>query len=158
MCLPRFTSQVYTEEMEKTLPNGKRKIFKDVGIEKQRTMKYELNKENLVDIFATATYGSDWLAIKRPKRFNHLIKPESDCIEEKWADVLLGGGIVAAFIYEDDEEPARKEFSLEDMEVGLKKFMEECPQDYADLVSEDGDYYTASNLMQYVLFGKVVFG
>lgn len=121
-------------------------------------MKYELNKDNLVDIFSTATYGSDWLAIKRPKRFNHLIKPESDCIEEKWVDVLLGGGMVAAFIYEDDEEPARKEFSLEDMEVGLKKFMEERPQDYADLVSEDGDYYTASNLMQYVLFGEVVFG
>ena len=62
--------------MEKTLPNGKRKIFKDVwlGNKKIRAMKYELNKDNLVDIFSTATYGSDWLAIKRPKRFEHLIK------------------------------------------------------------------------------------
>lgn len=121
-------------------------------------MKYELNKDNLVDIFSTATYGSDWLAIKCPKRFEHLIKQESDCVEEKLADILLGGGMVAAFIYEDDEEPTRKEFSLEDMEVGLKKFMEECPQDYANLVNEDSDYYTASNLMQCVLFKEVIFG
>lgn len=121
-------------------------------------MKYELNKDNLVDIFSTATYGSDWLAIKCPKRFEYLIKQESYCVEEKMADILLGGGMVAAFIYEDEEEPTRKEFSLEDMEVGLKKFIEECPQDYVDLVSEDGDYYTASNLMQCVLLGEVVFG
>lgn len=121
-------------------------------------MKYKLNKDNLVDIFSTATYGSDWLAIKRPKRFEHLIKQESDCVEEKWADILLGGGMVTAFIYEDEEEPTRKEFSLEDMEVGLKKFIEECPQDYADLANGNGDYYTSSNLIQVVLFGEVVFG
>lgn len=45
MCLPRFASQVYTEEMEKALSNGKRKIFKDVGIEKQRAMKYNQKNE-----------------------------------------------------------------------------------------------------------------
>lgn len=44
------------------------------------------------------------------------------------------------------------------MEVGLNKFIEECPQDYADLVSENGDYYIASNLMQCVLFREVIFG
>lgn len=118
----------------------------------------DLNKETLVDIFSTATYGSDWLAIKRPKRFGHLIKEESDCVEEKLADILLGGGMVAAFIYEDDEEPTIKEFSLEDMEVGLKKFIEECPYDYADFITENEDYYTCSNLMQCVLFGEVVYG
>lgn len=121
-------------------------------------MSYNLNKENLVDIFSTATYGSDWLAIKRYKKFNDMVKEGSECLEEKWADIILAGGCLVAFIYEDDDEPTRKEFTLEDMKVGLQKFIEECPRDYADLVSGDGDYYTASNMMQCVLFGEVVFG
>ena len=120
-------------------------------------MKYELNKEHLVEIFSTATYGSDWLEIKRPKALNHLVKDESATREEKWADVLLGGGKLTAFVY-DDENPLRITFSLEEMEKGFKKFIKECPQDYADLVNGDNDYYTASNLMQCVLLGKVVFG
>ncbi len=121
-------------------------------------MKYELDKENLVDIFATVTYGSDWLEIKRPKKFNNLVKEESECMEDKWADILLGGGYIAAFVHDDDEKPKRYEISLEDMKKGLQKFIEECPHDYADLVSEDGDYITSSNLMQCVIFEEVVFG
>lgn len=122
-------------------------------------MKYKLNKENLVEIFSTATYGSDWLEIKRSKTLNHLVKDESVTREEKWADILLGGGKLAAFVYDyDDENPLRITFSLEEMEKGFKKFVEECPQDYADLVNGDSDYYTASNLMQCVLLGEVVFG
>lgn len=120
-------------------------------------MKYELNKDNLVDIFSTATYGSDWLEIKRPKALNYLVNDESVTREEKWADILLGGGKLTAFVY-DDENPLRITFSLEEMEKGFKKFIEECPQDYADLVNGDSDYYTASNLMQCVLLGEVVFG
>lgn len=120
-------------------------------------MKYKLNKENLVEIFSIATYGSDWLEIKRPKTLNHLVKDESETREEKWADVLLGGGKLAAFVY-DYEKPLRITFSLEEMKKGFKKFIEKCPQDYADLVNGDSDYYTASNLMQCVLLGEVVFG
>lgn len=120
-------------------------------------MKYKLNKENLVEIFSTATCGSDWLEIKRPKELNHLVKDESATREEKWADILLGGGKLAAFVY-DYENPLRITFSLKEMEKGFKKFIKECPQDYADLVSGDSDYYAASNLMQYVLLGEVVFG
>ena len=120
-------------------------------------MKYKLNKENLVEIFSTATCGSDWLEIKRPKELNHLVKDESATREEKWADILLGGGKLAAFVY-DDEAPLRITFSLKEMETGFKKFIKECPQDYTDLVNGDSDYYTASNLMQCVLLGEVVFG
>lgn len=121
-------------------------------------MKYELNKENLVDIFSTATYGSDWFEIKRPKKFNNLVKEDSECREEKWADILLGGGFITAFVYEDDGPHARYEITMEDMEKGFQKFTEECPQDYADLANGNGDYYTSSNLIQVVLFGEVVFG
>lgn len=120
-------------------------------------MKYELNKEHLVEIFSIATCGTDWLEIKRPKALNYLVNDESVTREEKWADILLGGGKLAAFVY-DDENPLRITFSLEEMEKGFKKFIKECPQDYADLVNGDSDYYTASNLMQCVLLGEVVFG
>ena len=120
-------------------------------------MNYKLNKENLVEIFSIATYGSDWLEIKRPKALNYLVNDKSVTREEKWADILLGGGKLTAFVY-DYEDPLRINFSLEEMEKGFKKFIKECPQDYADLVSGDSDYYTASNLMQCVLLGEVVFG
>ncbi len=120
-------------------------------------MNYKLNKENLVEIFSIATCGSDWLEIKQPKALNYLVNDKSITREEKWADILLGGGKLAAFVY-DDEDPLLINFSLEEMEKGFEKFIKECPQDYVDLVSGDSDYYTASNLMQYVLLGEVVFG
>lgn len=117
----------------------------------------DLNKETLVDIFSTATYGSDWLGIRRPKKFDSLVK-ESESREEKWADILLGGGYIAAYEYEDEDEPTRHKVTLDMMKKGFEVFKEKCPYDYADFITENEDYYTCSNLMQCVLFGEVVYG
>ena len=117
----------------------------------------DLNKETLVDIFSTVTYGSDWLWICRPKKFDSLVKEGSECREEKWADILLGGGYIVAHEYEDEEEPTRYKVTLEMMKKGLDVFQNECPQDYADLITENEDYYTCSNFKQCVRFGEVIF-
>lgn len=118
----------------------------------------DLNKETLVDIFSTATYGSDWLGICRPKKFDSLVKEGSECREEKWADILLGGGYIVAFAYDGDDEPTRYEVTLDMMKKGLEVFKDKCPYDYADFITENEDYCTCSNLMQCVLFGEVVYG
>lgn len=119
-------------------------------------MKYKLNKEHLVEIFSTVTFGSDWLEIKYQKEFNDLVKECSVCMEEKWADILLAGGYLEAFIH-DYVDPLRITFSFVEMEYGFKKFLSECPQEYEDLVNGNVDYYTLSYLMQVVLLGEVVF-
>lgn len=118
----------------------------------------DLNKETLVDIFSTATYGSDWLEICRPKKFDSLVKEGSECREEKWADILLGGGYIVAYEYEDEEEPIRHKITLDMMKKGLEVFKDKCPYDYADFITENEDYCTCSNLVQCVLFGEVVYG
>ena len=118
----------------------------------------ELTKGTLVNILSVATYNSDWLSIRRPKKYDNLVKEESECREEKWADILLGGGYIAAYAYEDEEEPTRYKVTLEMMKKGLDVFQSECPQDYADLITENEDYYTCSNFMQCVIFGEVIFG
>lgn len=120
--------------------------------------KKELNKETLVDIFSVATFGSDWLSIRRPKKFDNLVKEENVCREENWADILLGGGYIAAYAYEDEEEPTRYKVTFDMMKKGFEVFKDECPQDYADFITGNDDYCTCSNLMQCVLFGEVVYG
>lgn len=117
-----------------------------------------LTKETLVNILSTATYGSDWLTILRPKKYDNLLKEESECREEKWADILLGGGYIVAFAYDGDDEPTRHEVTLDKMKKGLDVLQKDYPKDYADLVTENDDYYTGSNLMQCVLFGEVIYG
>lgn len=120
-------------------------------------MNYKLNKENLVEIFSIATCGSDWLEIKRPKALDYLVNDKSVTREEKWADILLGGGYIVAYEYEDEEEPIRHKITLDMMKKSLEVFKNKCPYDYANFITENEDYCTCNNLVQCVLFGEVVY-
>ena len=126
--------------------------------------RYELNKEHLVNILEVASYGSDWLSLTYPKTETNeaLIKEESQCGSDKMADILLGGGTITAVDwadYDENDKPG-KEYSidLDKMKEGFQKFIEEQPDDYADLCAGRDDYYTCNNLIQCVIFGEVVFG
>ena len=114
--------------------------------------KYELNKEHLVNILEVASYGSDWLSLTYPKTETNeaLIKEESQCGSDKMADILLGGGTITAVDwadYDENDKPG-KEYSidLDKMKEGFQKFIEEQPDDYADLCAGRDDYYTCNNL------------
>lgn len=126
--------------------------------------KYELNKEHLVNILEVAAYGSDWLSLTYPDNEvnNSLIKSESQCNSDMMADILLGGGTITAVDWEDYDENDKpgKEHSinLEKMKEGFQKFIEEQPDDYADLCAGRDDYYTCNNLIQCVIFGEVEYG
>lgn len=129
----------------------------------------KLTKEQLVDLLCTATYSSDWLEIKTLKSERHLDEIydeeylENRCLEEKWADRLLNGGHIFCFDYYDEDDSGktmRYTIRLEDIEDKLEKATkdEEVVREYANWISGDYDYYDCNNLMQYVIFGEVVYG
>lgn len=126
----------------------------------------EITKELLVNLFSTATYGSDWLNIVTLKSEKHLDNKytpeylEYRCREDKWADRLLDGGTIVCEDYydeDDDENPTRYNLKLDHILKGLKKSQEIIPRDWADFVNDEDDYYTCNNIMQVIIFGEVVY-
>jgi len=140
----------------------------------------ELTQENLVDLFSCATYGSDWLYILTPKGAytGTPLQKDGDAREDMWAKVLLAGKKVYACDYSaedaDDhygklphkfdrkEGAMRYELTLDAVKAGLAKAMED---EYAckyvlDLMHNpcDVDYDEADTLMQFVVFGEVIYG
>ena len=117
-----------------------------------------LKEDNLVDLLSTAFYGSSWFSVLRDEAFEHLIKPTSECREDKWADVLKGGGKIRVMDWEDDE--TQYDLSLDDIVNGLMKLQEEHLHVYARVMTFDGDadFYDADAVIQYAIFGKWVYG
>lgn len=127
-----------------------------------------INKEVLVDLLATATYGCDYLSILTLKTEKYIDEKfdsdylENRCCEELWADRLLGGGHIVVVNYEDEDEngvPVKYKLNLEDFKNGLNKARDkEAVRDWADFVEEEDDYYTCNNLLQVIVFGEIVYG
>lgn len=131
-----------------------------------------IDKELLVDLLTTATFGSDWLEIKTLKSEKDLDANldetylQNRCMEERWADRLLNGGHIICidwYDYETDEngndiDGVRYKLTLEDFKKGLLKAKEkEAMKDWGDFVEENDDYYTCNNLVQVVIFGEVIY-
>lgn len=129
-----------------------------------------ISKETLVDLFSTATYGSNWLEIKTLKAESCLDNKYDEeylnnrCCEERWADRLLNGGHIVCYDYyaaEDNEEgkPDRYVVDLKTLRRRLKKARnKEAVRDWCDFVLENDDYDTCNNLMQVVMFGEIIYG
>lgn len=127
-----------------------------------------INKEVLVALLSTATYGCDYfdiLTLKTEKSIDEKFDAhylENRCREELWADRLLGGGHIVVVDYEDEDEngvPTKYTLNLEDFKVGLNKARDKkAVRDWSDFVEEEDDYYTCNNLLQVVVFGEIVYG
>lgn len=129
-----------------------------------------ISKETLVDLFSTATYGSNWLEITTLKAERNLDANYDEeylnnrCCEERWADRLLSGGHIVCTDWntaEDDDEgkPARYQIDLNTLKEGLKLARDkEAVRDWSDFILEKDDYYTCNNLMQVVMFKEIIYG
>lgn len=141
----------------------------------------ELDHENLVDFLSTATYGDNTFEIFIPEEFKELRdQGEGDCWEDKLANVLLAGGKLDIVDRDDDEITHDEVATFHHLEkytdgfenfvyypayrIGLEDIIKAAQTDegyrYAKelWIDEMGDFYTAWNLLQLVIFGEVVYG
>lgn len=138
-----------------------------------------ITHEDLVDFLSTATYGSNWFAVKRPKGSykGTALEEEGLCLEDTWAKILLNGGkLFFCDYYAEDEEDfygnlphiwkgdyMRYEVTLEDVKKGLEKAINNGgwhAKYVMNLMNNDGelDITQAEALVQIIVFGEEVYG
>lgn len=146
---------------------------------KVQTKIKEITHEELVNLFSTATYGSNWLMITKPKGSykGTALEDENDCTEDTWAKVLLNGGTIYCYdnCAEDEDEfygnlphkftdcGMRYELTLKDLIKGLEKACvdESYGTKYFDdwrFEGNDFDITEAEYLIQIAIFGEAIYG
>ena len=150
---------------------------------KIQTIVSDITHDDLVNLFATATEGSPFFDVKKRKTdyYGTPLEDEGDCREDTWAKVLLAGKPVYVYDYyaEDADEfygdlphlwrpkheAMRYELTLEDIRKGLERALSsqsEVSKYARDLMDEDDiinfDLTEAESLLQYIVFGEVIYG
>ena len=127
----------------------------------------KVSKEQLVNLLATATYGSTWLGACSLRSERHLDNEFSEsyleerCLEEKWADRLLNGGHIAFIDFKDEDEDGKGgekiyKVDLQKVVEGIEKSKEEGDW-YKDVQNISGDVTDAEIVVQYIIFGEIVY-
>ena len=131
----------------------------------------ELEHEELVDLLSTALYGSTWFDASYDKNiYEKLETTHGECFEDKLADMLLNGHNITITDMEADGESYSKKFVRFEgeyqnavYEVELNDFLKVASTKKGfrlleDVLSGEGDYYTADAFLQRVVFGEEVYG
>ena len=130
------------------------------------TQSHFLTHEGLSDLLSVATFGNYWPIVKIKRSEYHLAEEDKyDCIEDKWAAVLINGGTLVVYDeYEMDselnegEEPTKHYLTLKDVRKGLRLMKKLYPEHYADLVEENDDLITGDVWLQLAVFGELIYG
>ena len=131
----------------------------------------ELEHGDLVDLLSTALYGSTWFDASYDKDiYEKLEKTHGECFEDKLADMLLNGhNIIITDLEAEGESYSEKFVKFEGKyqnavyEVELNDFLKVASTKKGfrlleDVLSGEGDYYTADSFLQRVVFGEEVYG
>ena len=132
----------------------------------------EITHDELVSIFSMLCTSSDFAV--NIKKADYAKVPQNkrngNCFEDKCADILLNGGSVYVTDIQADEEVFSKlphTIDAEDGSVTYKVSLEDFFNGFSnpdamdnvkDLADENDDYWTAYNLIQYVVFGELIYG
>ena len=149
---------------------------------KTKTIIAEITKEDLVDFFSTAIYGSQlfYIKFKKSDYYGTDLESEDDCREDKWAKVLMSGKPVKVLDYyaedvdefygdkphkwDENECATSYTITLDDIKNGLQGALdsdEEYLNEYARAWVNgcyDLDLTGAEALLQFITFGEVVYG
>lgn len=142
----------------------------------------DITHDDLVNLFSTAIYGSYNFMVRKRKGdyYGTPLEDANDCREDAWAKILLAGGHVYVYdinaedddefygtlphLYCESRESMRYILTLEDIRKALEKAFSR--RDYVYDVAckflraddEDFDADDADTLMQYIVFGEVIYG
>lgn len=136
---------------------------------KAKILVTELSHEELTDLLSTSLYGSSWFSAKYDKEVYKSIKNKNgDCFEEKLADMLLAGHkITIVDTMAEGESYSNKFVRLDgdcaEYEIGLNDILKTASSKTGyellkDVLSGEGDYFTADAFLQRVVFGKEIYG
>ena len=131
----------------------------------------ELEHNELVDLLSTALYGSTWFDASYDKDiYEKLEKTHGECFEDKLADMLLNGHkIIITDLEAEGESYSEKFVKFEGKyqnavyEVELNDFLKVASTKKGfrlleDVLSGEGDYYTADAFLQRVVFDEEIYG
>lgn len=147
---------------------------------KTKTIITEITKDDLVNLFSTATYGSSFFDVVKKKKdyYGTELEDEDDDRETTWAKILLAGKPVYVLDYYSEEEAygnlshewdekrgaMKYTVTLEDIKNGLQKALDngdwdaKCARDLINEDSYDLDLTEAENLLQIITFGEGIYG
>lgn len=136
---------------------------------KAKILVTELSHEELTDLLSTSLYGSSWFSAKYDKEvYKSLKNKNGDCFEEKLADMLLAGHkITIVDTMAEGESYSNKFVRLDgdcvEYEIGLNDILKTASSKTGyellkDVLSGEGDYFTADAFLQRVVFGKEIYG
>lgn len=130
-----------------------------------------IEHEELVDLLSTALYGSTWFDASYDKKvYESLTKKTGECFEDKLADMLLNGHKIAIIDLEANGESYSKNFVRFEgryqnavYEVKLDDFLKVASTKKGfklleEVLSGEGDFYTADAFLQRVVFGEEIYG
>jgi hypothetical protein len=127
--------------------------------------------EELVNILSTALFDSSWFGAGYDRAvYESLAEKNGDCFEDILADMLLAGHKITITDYEADGESysdkcvgINEDDESAEYEIGIEDFLkvastEEGYKLVQEVLSDEGDYYTADAFLQRVVFGKEIYG
>ena len=129
----------------------------------------EFTHDDLTCLLSTALYGSYWAGAGYDKEvYKTLTETHGNYLEDKLADMLLSGHKITVTDYEAEGEKYSDNFVGFDGEnavykVGLNDFLQvaSTKKGYSlakDVISGDGDFWTADSFLQRVVFGEEIYG
>ena len=130
-----------------------------------------IEHEELVNILSTALFGRSWFDAGYDRSvYESLAEKNGDCFEDILADMLLAGHKITITDYEAEGESysnkcvgINENDESADYEIDIEDFLkvastEEGYRLIQEVLSGDGDYYTADAFLQRVVFGEEVYG
>lgn len=143
-----------------------------------------VTKKDLVNLFSTATYNNPDMGIEVSRDSLDIkarVTTEEDCLEDVWAKVLLEPLGHLDILVPDEATYGEKgknwikaEFEIHEgwindypitrYKIGLQNLLDGLNRpeavEYVNelFIKDEGDLYTAYNLMQIILFNEVIYG
>lgn len=140
----------------------------------------DFTHDDLVTLFSTALYGNDAWAVDYDNEIYewNCVTSKDDCLEDKLAKLLLGGYTIEMsdrysesekdvygnnkHVYWDEEhEIMAYPIGLSDIKAGLEKAYENGQGERVNCLinePEEMDMIDADVLMQYIVYGEVIYG